>query len=59
LLTWPGPDTRPLDDAWIAAYRQGVNNSSTVKKIPLAAVRETYERYYAMPHPWKPIPLPW
>jgi hypothetical protein len=59
LLTWPGPDTRPLDDAWIAAYRHGVNNSSTVKKIPLAAVRETYERYYAMPHPWKPIPLPW
>lgn len=59
LLTWPGPDTVPLDEAWVAAYRQGVDNSRIVKSFPLAAEREIYERYDAMPHPWKPIPLPW
>ena len=59
LLTWPGPNTRPLDDAWVAAYRQGVSNSTIIKKFPLAEVRDIYERYNAMPHPWKPIPLPW
>jgi hypothetical protein len=59
LLTWPGPDTRPLDDAWLAGYRQDVNNSRKVRNFPLAEVRGVYERYYQMPHPWKPIPLPW
>jgi hypothetical protein len=61
LLTWPGPDTRPLDDAWVAAYRQSVNTSDAVQRFPLpyADMRSVYERYYAKPHPWKAIPLPW
>ena len=59
LLTWPGPDTRPLDDDWIAGYREGIGNSTRIKKFPLNATRDIYRRYDAMPHPWKPIPLPW
>jgi hypothetical protein len=59
LLTWPGPDTRPLDNAWIAAYREAVKNSNIVQSFPLAATRDIYQRYYAIPHPWKPIALPW
>ncbi len=59
LLTWPGPDTRPLDDDWMAGYREGIKNSTRIKTYPLNAVRDIYQRYDAMPHPWKPIPLPW
>lgn len=59
LLTWPGPDTRPLDNDWMAGYREGIKNSTKIKGFPLNAVRDVYQRYDAMPHPWKPIPLPW
>jgi len=59
LLTWPGPDTRPLDDDWMAGYREGIRNSTRIKNFPLNAVGDIYQRYEAMPHPWKPIPLPW
>jgi hypothetical protein len=59
LLTWRGPGTQPLDEAWLAAYRQTVTESPTVQSFPLEAFRKIYERYYAMPHPWRPIALPW
>jgi hypothetical protein len=59
LLTWPGAETRPLDDAWVAAYRDAVKNSGSVQSFPFAETRRVYEQYYAMPHPWKPIALPW
>src|SRR5262249_37366003 len=59
LLTWPGSDTQPLDNAWVAAYREAVKNSGAVQSFPLAETRGVYERYYASPHPWRPIPLPW
>ena len=59
LLTWPGLDTHPLDEAWVAAYRQAVKNSGVVQSFPFRETRSVYERYYAMPHPWKAIPLPW
>lgn len=59
LLTWPGPDTRPLDDDWMAGYREGIGHSTRIKKFPLNATGDIYRRYDAMPHPWKPISLPW
>jgi hypothetical protein len=59
LLTWRGPGTRPLDEAWLAAYRSSVAESPTVQSFPLEAFRKIYERYYAKPHPWRPIVLPW
>jgi hypothetical protein len=59
LLTWPGTDTRPLDDDWIAGYREGIRNSTIIKNFPRNTVGDIYRRYDAMPHPWKPIPLPW
>ena len=58
LLTWPGPETRPLDDAWLAKYRKSVEALHALQGPYVAAVREIYQRYYAMPHPWKPIALP-
>jgi hypothetical protein len=59
LLTWRGPGTQPLDEAWLAAYRRSVAESLTVQSFPLEAFRKIYERYYVMPHPWRPIALPW
>jgi hypothetical protein len=59
LLTWPGPDTQPLDDDWIAGYREGIGHSTRIKNFPLNAMGDILQRYNAMPHPWKPIPLPW
>ena len=35
LLTWPGAETRPLDDAWVAAYRDAVKNSGSVQSFPV------------------------
>ena len=58
LLTWPGPDTRPLDGAWLADYRKSVKDLLAFQGPYVAAMREIYQRYYAMPHPWKSIPLP-
>ena len=39
LLTWPGAETRPLDDAWVAAYRDAVKNSGSVQSFPFAETR--------------------
>ena len=58
LLTWPGPDTRPLGGAWLADYRKSVKDLLAFQGPYVAAMREIYQRYYAMPHPWKSIPLP-
>lgn len=58
LLTWPGPDTRPLDSAWLAKYRKSVEELYAFQGPYVATMREIYRRYYAMPHPWKSIPLP-
>jgi hypothetical protein len=59
LLTWAGPDTRPLDDAWIAKYRTSVERIRTFQSPYVTAMHEIFDRYYAMPHPWRAIPLPW
>ena len=58
LLTWPGPDTRPLDEAWLAKYRKSVADLHSFPNSYMDMLRGIYERFYAMPHPWKPIALP-
>ena len=58
LLTWPGPDTRPLDEAWLAKYRKSVADLHSFPNSYVDALRGIYEGFYAMPHPWKPIALP-
>jgi hypothetical protein len=59
LLTWPGPNTRPLDHAWLEMYRERVARSPAVQSFPLAAIRAVYEQLYATPHPWHRFALPW
>jgi hypothetical protein len=58
LLTWPGPDTRPLDEAWLAKYRKSVADLHSFPASYIETLHGIYERFYAMPHPWKPIALP-
>lgn len=58
LLTWPGPDTQPLDDAWLAKYRKSVADLHSFPASYIDMLHGIYERFYAMPHPWKPIALP-
>ena len=58
LLTWPGPDTRPLDEAWLAKYRKSVADLHSFPASYIDKLHGIYERFYAMPHPWKPIALP-
>jgi hypothetical protein len=58
LLTWPGPDTRPLDEVWLAKYRKSVADLHSFPNSYIDTLRGIYERFYAMPHPWKPIALP-
>jgi hypothetical protein len=58
LLTWPGPGTQPLDESWVAKYRKSVDGLRAFSASYLDTLHGIYERYYAMPHPWKPIPLP-
>jgi hypothetical protein len=58
LLTWIGPDTTPLDDAWIARYRRAVESSAVVRSFPYGTLRDLYATLRATPHPWRPFPLP-
>jgi len=58
LLTWPGPDTRPLDEAWLAKYRKSVAELYSFPVPYIESLHGIYERFYAMPHPWKPVALP-
>jgi hypothetical protein len=58
LLTWYGPETRPLDDAWLAGYRQAVAESPL---LPFRndMMKASFERLYATPHPWRAGDLSW
>jgi hypothetical protein len=58
LLTWLGPDTKPLDDAWVAEYRRAVTQSSHVQSFPNLAMKAIFDRLNATPHPWRPSDLP-
>jgi hypothetical protein len=59
LLTWLGPDTMPLDDAWVSDYRRAVDASRTVQRFPHAAMKRIYDALRATPHPWRTFQLPW
>jgi hypothetical protein len=57
LLSWIGPDTRPLDAEWISRYRRAVETSAVVQSFPIATFHDAYTKLRATPHPWQPFPL--
>jgi hypothetical protein len=59
LLTWTGPDTKPLDQEWLADYRHAVETSGTVRAMPYDVIRDIYRDLRATPHPWRSFKLPW
>ena len=59
LLTWLGPDIKPLDAAWIADYRKTVESSPTAQTYPYAEMQSIFARLNATPHPWRSFDLPW
>jgi hypothetical protein len=59
LLTWSGPQTTPLDAAWLADYRHAVNTSGWVQRFPAAAMKAIFDRLHATPRPWRSVKLPW
>jgi hypothetical protein len=59
LLTWLGSGAVPLDAEWLARYRQTVEAAPQVRSFPGAELMQAYARLRAMPHPWRPFPLPW
>lgn len=59
LLTWLGPDTKPLDAAWLDGYRKKAELSPGVASFPYAELQSIFARLNATPHPWRSIELPW
>jgi hypothetical protein len=59
LLTWLGPGVQPLNQAWVADYRNAVEQSGVTGGFPYAAMKQIFARLRATPHPWRPFPLPW
>jgi hypothetical protein len=59
LLTWAGPDTVPLDAAWLSSYRNAAANSGTVSGYPYAELKAIFARLNATPRPWRKFKLPW
>ena len=59
LLTWLGPNTKQIDDKWLADYRRAVRDSPTVQSYPYEAMKKIYARLRATPRPWKSFELPW
>src|SRR5579864_7432422 len=58
LLTWPGPDTVPIDDNWLAEYRRAlalIPNRSWDGEL-----KAIFDRLHEVPQPWHPsdVPLP-
>jgi hypothetical protein len=56
LLTWPGPDTVPIDDKWLAEYRRAlalIPNRSWDGEL-----KAIFDRLHGVPHPWHPSDLP-
>jgi hypothetical protein len=58
LLTWPGPDTVPIGENWLAEYRHAW------AQIPRRSwddeLKAIFDRLQTVPHPWHPsdVPLP-
>ena len=59
LLTWSGRETTALDDAWLSNYRRAVAASGWVKRFSRIGMKTVFDRLHAMPHPWRPVDLPW
>src|SRR5262249_45743683 len=59
LLTWSGPDTTPLDEAWVREYRRAVAQAEWLGRFPNAEMRAVFERLRATPRPWRSVELPW
>jgi hypothetical protein len=57
LLTWLGPGVQPLDQGWLDAYRQAIEQSGAVGGFPYAAMKQIFARLKTTPHPWRPFPL--
>jgi hypothetical protein len=58
LLTWSGPDTSPLEAAWIDEYRRSIARSPDLRRFPDAELHAIFARLNATPHPWHGMALP-
>jgi hypothetical protein len=59
LLTWLGPETVPLDAAWLTNYRRAIEQSGTIARYPYEDMKAIFARLHATPHPWRSFKLPW
>jgi hypothetical protein len=59
LLTWLAPGVKPLDAAWMGAYRHAVEQSDIVRRFPYEEMKQIFARLDATPHPWQSFALPW
>lgn len=62
LLTWPGPDTRPIDEAFLRAYKRHLalpEHSWFRFSKAVPELNETMKILMQSPHPWHPIEFPW
>jgi hypothetical protein len=62
LLTWPGPETRPLDDDFISAYRDLTVKSETYSQFDLEqwkAIADEIATQEAAGKALRPFTLPW
>jgi hypothetical protein len=59
MLTWLGPDTKTLDAAWLAEYRQALTASTFLQRFPNAEFKAIFDRLNSTPHPWRPFELRW
>jgi hypothetical protein len=53
LLTWLAPETRPLDESWLQAYRR---TAATVPSVEY--LNPVFAQLRATPHPWRAVTLP-
>jgi hypothetical protein len=53
LLTWLTPETRPLDESWLQAYRR---TAATVPSV--GYLNAVFAQLRATPHPWRTVKLP-
>jgi hypothetical protein len=62
LLTWPGPDTRPLDEGFLSAYRDRTIKSDTYQQFDVdqwKAIANEIAAQKASRQVLHPFPLPW
>jgi hypothetical protein len=62
LLTWPGPDTRPLDESFLSAYRDQTAKSDAYRQFNVEqwkTIATEIEAQKAAGQMLHPFPLPW